>query len=291
MSTDKLVIGVDYGTDSVRAVVVNAASGKEEAGAVHYYRRWAEGLYCQPAGNQFRQHPLDYIEGLESVIKSALAQLPAAARESVAGIGIDTTGSTPCAVDRQGRPLALCKEFTHNPNAMFLLWKDHTAVKETEELNQLARTWGGRDFTKYVGGIYSSEWFWAKITHVYRVDPQVRAAAYSWVELCDWIHALLTGVEDAAEIRRSRCAAGHKALWHPEWGGLPDEEFLIRLDPSLKGLRARLYEETYTMDQKAGELSKQWAERLGLQPGIAVAVGGFDAHMGAVGGGITEHAL
>lgn len=291
MTTDKLVIGVDYGTDSVRAVVVNTANGKEEASAVHYYQRWTKGLYCQPAGNQFRQHPLDYIEGLESAITGALNKLPATARERVAGIGVDTTGSTPCAVDHKGKPLALSKEFTDNPNAMFILWKDHTAIKESEEINHLARTWGGRDFTKYVGGIYSSEWFWAKITHVYRVDPQVRTAAYSWIELCDWIPALLTGVEDAAQMKRSRCAAGHKALWHPEWGGLPDEEFLIRLDPSLQGLRARLYQDTYTLDQKAGGLSKEWADRLGLKPGIAVAVGGFDAHMGAVGGGITEAAL
>jgi L-ribulokinase len=194
-------------------------------------------------------------------------------------------------VDQEGQPLALRDEFKDNPNAMFILWKDHTAVQETEEINHLARTWGGPDYTKYEGGIYSSEGFWAKITHVYRQDPEVKAAAYSWVELCDWLPALLCGVKAASDIKRSRCAAGHKAMWHQEWGGLPDEEFLLRLDPSLKGLRERLYTETYTLDQKAGELSQEWAERLGLKPGIAVAVGGFDAHMGAVGGGVTEATL
>jgi len=258
MGMDALVIGLDFGTDSVRAVVVNTAKGQEEASAVAYYQRWAQGLYCQPKANQFRQHPLDYIEGLETAVKGAMAQLPAGTGERVVGIGIDTTGSTPCAVNRQGQPLALVKEFSGNPNAMFILWKDHTAVAETEEINHLARTWGGPDFTKYEGGIYSSEWFWAKITHVYREDPEVRGAAYSWVELCDWVPALLTGVEDALAIKRSRCAAGHKAMWHPEWGGLPAEEFLVRLDPSLKGLRDRLYQETFTSDQKAGGLSAEW---------------------------------
>src|SRR5690554_2956909 len=291
MGTEDLVIGIDYGTDSVRAVVVNTANGREEASAVSAYARWGKGLFCQPAKNQFRHHPLDYIEGLESDVKGALAQLPPQASQRVVGIGVDTTGSTPCAVDRQGTPLALQPEFSENPNAMFILWKDHTAVQETEDLNHLARTWGGIDFTKYEGGIYSSEWFWAKITHIYRTDPQVRAATYSWVELCDWIPALLTGVEDALKIKRSRCAAGHKAMWHPEWGGLPEEEFLVRLEPTLQGLRARLYQDTYTLDQKAGGLCTDWAERLGLNPGIAVAIGGFDAHMGAVGGGITRSAL
>jgi len=291
MGTEDLVIGIDYGTDSVRAVVVNTANGREEASAVSAYARWGKGLFCQPAKNQFRHHPLDYIEGLESAVKGALAQLPPQASQRVVGIGVDTTGSTPCAVDRQGTPLALQPEFSENPNAMFILWKDHTAVQETEDLNHLARTWGGIDFTKYEGGIYSSEWFWAKITHIYRTDPQVRAATYSWVELCDWIPALLTGVEDALKIKRSRCAAGHKAMWHPEWGGLPEEEFLVRLEPTLQGLRARLYQDTYTLDQKAGGLCTDWAERLGLNPGIAVAIGGFDAHMGAVGGGITRSAL
>lgn len=288
---DRYVIGVDYGTDSVRAVVVNVRTGKEEATEVAVYRRWSEGLYCDPGRNQFRQHPLDYIEGLEACVKGALAKLPAGSGERVIGIGIDTTGSTPCAVDKSGTPLALHEEFSDNPNAMFILWKDHTAVDEAALINEVAKTWGGTDFTKYEGGVYSSEWFWAKILHTLRNDSKVRQAAYSWVEHCDWLPALLTGTTDPLKMKRSRCAAGHKAMWHAEWDGLPSEEFLTRIDPLLAGLRGRLFTETYTSDVSAGGLVREWADRLGLPAGIAVAVGAFDAHMGAVGGGIVEKAL
>lgn len=287
----KYVIGVDYGTDSVRAVVVNVTTGKEEANEVTYYPRWSEGKYCDPASNQFRQHPLDYIEGLESSVKGALATLAPEVAQNVVGIGVDTTGSTPCAVDKEGTPLALKEEFKENPNGMFVLWKDHTGVKEAEEINQVARSWGGTDFTQYEGGVYSSEWFWAKILYVLREDEQVREAAFSWVEHCDWMTALLTGNTDPLTLKRSRCASGHKAMWHESWGGLPDEKFLVKVDPLLKGLKARLYTDTYTSDVKVGGLTEEWAERLGLPAGAAVAVGAFDAHMGAVGAGITKATL
>jgi len=291
MAEAQYILGLDFGTDSVRAVVVNADTGKEEANAVAYYPRWQQGLYCDPGKNQFRQHPSDYLESMEKAVRDALGQLPSQAGERVAAIGIDTTGSTPCAVDKEGTPLALKKEFAENPNAMFVLWKDHSALKEADEINGLARSWGGVDYTRYEGGIYSSEWFWAKILHVLRQDAKVAKAAYSWVEHCDWMPALLTGRPDPLSLKRSRCAAGHKAMWHPEWGGLPAEEFLVRLDPRLKGIRKRLYSDTHTSDSRAGDLSGQWAERLGLRPGIAVAVGAFDAHVGAVGGGIREGTL
>ncbi len=287
----KYVIGVDFGSDSVRAVVVNAHTGEELASDVAYYTRWMQGLYSDAGQNQFRHHPLDYLEGLEQCITGALDQLPRTVRDNVVGIGVDTTGSTPGPVDKDGTPLALLEEFKDNPNAMFILWKDHTAVAEAAEINDLAKTWGGPDYTKYEGGVYSSEWFWAKILHILRVDEKVRQAAFSWVEICDWIPAVLTGTENPKILKRSRCAAGHKAMWHQEWGGLPSEEFLVKLDPLLKGLRERLYEETYTSDQKAGNLTEEWAEKLGLPAGIGVAVGAFDAHMGAVGGGITEHTM
>jgi L-ribulokinase len=291
MSQNRYILGVDFGTDSVRAVVVNAGTGREEANEVSPYRRWAEGRYCNPARNQFRQHPLDYIESLEACVKGALARLPAGAGRHVAGIGIDTTGSTPGPVDRQGTPLALRKELAENPNAMFVLWKDHTAVKEAEEINRAARGWGGTDFTRYEGGVYSSEWFWAKILHVLREDEAVRRTAFSWVEHCDWMPALLAGRTDPLSLKRSRTAAGHKAMWHAKWGGLPAEEFLTRIDPLLRGLRERLYTETFTADVPAGRLTPEWAARLGLEPGIPVAVGSFDAHVGAVGGGITPATL
>ncbi len=291
MGQGEYVAGVDYGTDSVRVVIVDAANGEEVCSAVTNYERWGESKYCDAAANRFRQHPLDYIEGLERSMTNALATAPAGTAEKVKGIAFDTTGSTPGAVDKDGIALAMLDEFAENPNAMFVLWKDHTGVKEAAEINDAARGWGGEDYTRYEGGIYSSEWFWAKILHVLREDKKVRAAAYSWVEHCDWISALLTGETNPLKIKRSRCASGHKAMWHASWQGLPAEKFLVKLDPLLKGLHARLYKDTYTSDIKMGELCPEWAERLGLAAGIAVGVGAFDAHMGAVGGGIEPYAL
>lgn len=291
MSSEAYVIGVDYGTDSMRAVIIDARSGKEVAGSVHHYARWGAGKYCDPAKNQFRQHPLDYLDGLENTIRGALAQCPPGVAEEVKGLSVDTTGSTPIAVDREGTPLALLPGLEENPNAMFILWKDHTAVMEAVEINRLAKSWDGDDYTTFSGGVYSSEWFWAKLLHVLRIDKEVRAQAFSWVEHCDWIPAVLTGESDPLRIKRSRCAAGHKAMWHESWGGLPSEEFLVRLDPLLKNLRAQLYTETYTSDVLAGTLSGEWARRLNLKEGIAVGVGAFDAHMGAVGGQIEPYAL
>ncbi len=286
---DRYVIGLDYGTDSVRALVVNAITGEEAGSGVWYYSRWKKNMYCDAAGNMFRQHPLDYIEGLERSVAEALSGVPGSVRENIYGISVDTTGSTPVAVDKSGTPLALKPEFAEDPDAMFVLWKDHTAVKEAEEINTLSRSWGGVDYTKYEGGIYSSEWFWAKILHVLRASRKVREAAWSWVEHCDWIPAMLTGTGSAQEIMRSRCAAGHKAMWHPEWGGLPSEEFLVKLDPLLEGLRERLYTETWTSDREAGQISSEWAERLGLSGNVKVGVGAFDAHLGAVGGEIRPY--
>ncbi|MCX6133758.1 MAG: ribulokinase [Ignavibacteriales bacterium] len=291
MDTKRFVIGVDYGTDSVRTLIVDAADGTEVSSAVFHYPRWRDGKYCDPARNQFRQHPLDYIEGLECTVRQALLEAPVGTAEKIAGLSVDTTGSTPVAVDRQGTPLALLAEFAENPNAMFVLWKDHTAVDEAGEINTLARSWGGIDYTQYEGGIYSSEWFWAKLLHILREDPAVRKAAFSWVEHCDWIPAMLTGQTDPLTIKRSRCAAGHKAMWHESYGGLPSEEFLGILDPLLAGLRGRLFEKTYTSDISVGTLTADWARRLGLYAGVQIGVGAFDAHMGAVGGEITPYVL
>ncbi len=288
---DECVIGLDYGTDSVRALIVRAADGAEIASDVFNYPRWKQGLYCDPAANRFRQHPLDYIEGLEASIKGALAKAPTGTAALVKGISVDTTGSTPCAVDQHGQPLALLPKFAGNPNAMFVLWKDHTAIREAGEINALAKSWGGVDYTRYEGGVYSSEWFWSKILHILREDAEVRAAAWSWAEHCDWIPALLTGAGDPLHWKRSRCAAGHKAMWHESWEGLPAEEFLTRLDPLLAGLRERLYRETWTGDQPAGKLSPAWAERLGLDANVIIGVGAFDAHFGAVGAEIQPHMI
>ncbi|HOY19414.1 MAG TPA: ribulokinase [Haliscomenobacter sp.] len=285
------VLGADFGTDSVRAVLVDTANGAELASAVSYYQRWKKGLYCQPAQNQFRQHPLDYIESLEDAVKRTLAELPGIDPAYVVAITVDTTGSTPVAVDQSGTPLALLTDFAENPNGMFILWKDHTAIAEAAEINQKARNWGGTDYTMYEGGIYSSEWFWAKIMHTVRSDESVEKAAYSWMEHCDWVTHLLIGGSDALSTKRSRCAAGHKAMWHESWDGLPSEAFLTHLEPKLAGLRDRLYTDTYTADEVAGNLSAEWAQRLGLHEGVVVSVGTFDAHAGAVGGEAEAYTL
>jgi len=290
MVQDNFVIGVDYGTDSVRSLLVNAANGKEIASAVFLYPRWKDGLYCNPAGNRFRQHPLDYIEGLEYTIKACLQKAGPAAAQAVRAISIDTTGSTPVAVDATGTPLGLLPEFEKNPNALFVLWKDHTAVKEAAEINTHAERFDV-NYLQFVGGVYSSEWFWAKLLHILRVDEKVRKACHSWVEHCDWIPFLLTGGNDVKQMRRGVCSAGHKALWAKEYGGLPPEEFFASLDPLLKGFRTKLFTDTYTSDQPAGRLSKEWAERLGLSTDTIVGVGAFDAHMGAVGGQIEAYHL
>lgn len=290
MEKDVYVIGVDYGSDSVRSVIVNAQNGQEVAASVYNYPRWQEGLYCLPAENQFRQHPLDYIEGLEYTIKACLAEAGPAVARAVKGIAVDTTGSTPVAVDKTGTPLALLPGFENNPHAMFVLWKDHTAVNEAAEINEHAKKFD-TNYLQYVGGIYSSEWFWAKLLRVLRANEPVRAAAYSWVEHCDWIPFLLTGGTDVHAMKRGVCSAGHKSLWAAEWGGLPPDAFFASLDPVLAGFTSQLFTQTYTSDQPAGTLSPEWAERLGLPADVVVGVGAFDAHMGAVGGQIEPYHL
>ncbi|PWS28832.1 ribulokinase [Pedobacter yonginense] len=291
MSTANYVIGVDYGTDSVRSVLVDTANGQEISSSVFLYPRWQKGLYCIPSQNQFRQHPLDYIEGLEHTIKDCIAK---AGGQSIAhlvkGISVDTTGSSPVAVDASGRPLALTPGFEENPNAMFVLWKDHTSVKEAAEINEHATKFK-TNYLKYVGGIYSSEWFWAKLLHVLREDQSVKNQVSSWVEHCDWIPFLLCGETDIAKMKRSRCAAGHKALWAEEFDGLPPEDFFSSLDPNLTGFRSKLFTETYTSDVAAGKLSAEWAAKLGLTTDVLIGVGAFDAHMGAVGGQIEPYYL
>jgi L-ribulokinase len=286
--SDKFVIGLDYGSDSARALVVNTRTGEELATSVKYYPRWTAGKYCDPSKNQYRQHPLDYIEVFEESVKDALSQCPAGTAENVVGIAFDTTGSTPVFVNENGVPLSLLPEFAENPNAMFVLWKDHTATKEAAEINALAKKWE-IDYTAYEGGIYSSEWFWAKALHLLRQDASIRKSAYSIVEHCEWMPALLTGVNKSSDIVRSRCAQGHKAMWNEKWDGLPSEDFLVALDPLLKGFRGRMQYYPQTADKSVGKLTKEWADRLGLTTNVTVAGGAFDCHMGAVGADIKPY--
>ncbi len=286
MSKSRYVMGIDFGTDSVRSIIVDISNGEEISTHVSYFKRWAEGLFCSPEKNKFRQHPLDHIESLEDSVVGALKKINPDTKGNIIGIGIDTTGSTAGPVDQNGTVLALKEEFSDNPDAMFVMWKDHSTVEEAELINKVARSWGGEDYTKFEGGVYSSEWFWSKILHILKKDDRVRKAAFSWVEHADWIPAILTGNIDPLKMKRSRCAAGHKAMWHASWGGLPPEDFLKRISPLLSGLRDRLYAETYTSDIPAGGLSAEWAERLGLKKDIPISVGAYDSHMGAVGAGV-----
>jgi L-ribulokinase len=288
--TDSYVIGVDFGTDSVRAVIFNAGNGQEITSAVFYYPRWKNQLYCNPEINQFRQHPSDYTEGLEDTIKRCLLQAGSSVAARIKAISVDTTGSTPVAVNKNGTPLALLPGFENNPDAMFVLWKDHTSISEAEEINAHAETFE-TNYLKYVGGIYSSEWFWAKLLHVLRTDTHISEECYSWVEHCDWIPFVLTGGNDITQMKRGVCAAGHKSLWAEEWYGLPPNKFFASLDPLLDGFRNRLFNQVYTSSEAAGTLCAEWAERLGLNTNVVIGIGAFDCHMGAVGGEIEPYHL
>lgn len=290
----RYTLGLDYGTNSVRALIVDTARGREIGTAVWNYRLGTRGVFLSKDPNLARQHPSEYVEGAERAIRGALANARKTRRgfhpDQVVGIGVDTTGSTPLPVDAKGRPLALDRRFRGNPDAMAWLWKDHTAVAEAEEITALARRLRPRYLAK-CGGTYSSEWFFSKILHCLRSAPEVFEAAHSWVECADWIPAMLTGTEAPDRLTIGICAAGHKAMYHPDWGGYPDAEFLAELAPELGALRSRLRSEAASIDRAVGGLTADWARRTGLRAGIPVAVGAFDAHLGAVGSGIEPGTL
>mgnify|MGYP006279745283 FL=1 len=291
----KYAIGLDYGTNSVRCVIVDTADGRELGTCVYEYETGEAGILLDPADhNLARQSPADYLKGVEVTVAGAMAEAKQAEAKfdpkDVVGIGVDTTGSTPLPVDRDGTPLALLDQFKENPNAHAWLWKDHTGYAEAAEITELA----GKERPEYLakcGGTYSSEWFFSKILHCLRVDPEVFDAAYTWVEHADWLPAVLTGTDSPETIRRCRCAAGHKAMFSDAWGGYPDAEFLAKLDTKLGALRKTLSDQTYAVDRAAGNLTDAWAKKLGLPAGIPVAMGAFDAHLGAVGSGIREGVL
>lgn len=283
-------IGLDFGTNSVRTLIVNVEDGSEIATSVHEYETGEAGIILDSADhNLARQNPADYLKGIEVTITEALEAAAKAEKnfdkKEIIGIGVDTTGSTPIPVNEQGTPLAMLDDFKDNPNANAWLWKDHTAFEEAAQITQLAEKQHPEYLAK-CGGTYSSEWFFSKILHCLRTDPEVYDAASSWVECADYIPAVLTGNQNPRQMLRSRCAAGHKAMFAEEWDGLPEKNFLAQLDPGLGELRDRLYNKTYTIDTPAGKLTPQWAEKLGLNPGNPVAVGAFDAHLGGVGSGI-----
>jgi len=290
----KYALGLDYGTNSVRTLVVNVANGREVGTAVWTYQHGTEGVILSNDPNLARQHPADYLKGFEITVKAALAQAKRAVKgfkaADVIGIGVDTTGSTPLPVDGKGEPLAFKKQFGKDPAAMAWLWKDHTGVAEAEEITALAEKMRPQYLGK-CGGTYSSEWFFSKILHCLRTSPKGFDAAHTWVEIADWIPAALTGTEGPDKLTVGICAAGHKAMYNDAWGGYPDAAFLGKLDPKLGKLRARLRPKAYNISKAVGGLTAEWAKRTGLPAGIPVAVGAFDAHLGAVGAGIAPGTL
>ncbi len=288
--TKKYLIGLDFGTDSARAVLIDSSNGDEIASSAKHYPQWMEGKYCDPAKQQYRQHPKDYLDVTTFIIKDVLKQSQEDVRDNVLAISIDTTGSTPVLVNKEGTPLSLMKEYAENPDAMFILWKDHTSIKESDKINTLNIT-EEQDYLKYVGGIYSSEWTFAKIAHVLNTNQSLLKDAYAYIEHCDWMSSVLTGIGKPEEIKRSRCAAGHKALWAEEWGGFPPSDFLHKIHPKLAEFHSRMKSETYTSDIVFGNLSADWATELGLSTNVKIGVGAFDCHVGAVGGEIKPGTL
>lgn len=291
----KYVIGLDYGTNSCRALIADIGDGRELANSVFPYPSGSEGVIVDPSDpNLARQNPADYIKGIETTIPDAINKAkkadPSFNPMDIIGIGVDTTGSSPMPVDKNGAPLCFLKEYKDNPNAMVWLWKDHTSFNEAAQVTETASKMRPQYLAK-IGGVYSSEWFWSKILHCKNVDKDVFDNAYSFVEICDWIPAVLVGVNETDKIKRGVCSAGHKAMYNAFWNGLPDEEFLNSLSKGLGDLRKRLYAEAFTAENSAGCLSKEWAAKLGLSETTEVAVGAFDAHMGAVGAGVSAGTL
>lgn len=279
------VIGLDYGSDSVRATLVDALTGEQAAEAVHAYTRWAKGLYCDAASSRFRQHPLDYLEGLEAVIAGVLDERRDLA-PYVRAIAVDTTASTPCLADEHLMPLALQEKYKDNPDAMFVLWKDHTGEQEAEEINRVCKQ-SEVDYSKFTGYNYSPECFWAKVLHLLRQSDELRRDAYTVVEECDWIPALLTGNTDPARHKMGHCCVGQKMFWSEEWGGFPPREFFERIDARLLPILDTLHPAKYTCNHAYGTLSKQWAERFGLSESVKIGVGNVDSHQGAIGAGVA----
>jgi len=291
----KYVIGLDFGTNSCRSLLIDVSDGKEVSSEVFAYPSGDAGVIVDPADpNLARQNPADYIQGIEVTInesiKKAKKQNPQFNPKNIVGIGVDTTGSSPLPIDAEGAPLCFSPDFKDNPAAMVWLWKDHTSFEEAQKITDKAAELRPEYLAK-IGGIYSSEWFWSKIWHCQKVAPDVFEAAHSFVEICDWIPAVLIGNTKPDEIKCGVCAAGHKAMYNEEWGGLPDIEFLESLSPGLGELRKNLYSKAYPAEKKAGKISSDWAGKLGLSPEVAVAVGAFDAHMGAVGAGVKTGTL
>jgi len=287
--------GLDFGTNSVRAVIVNIADGEIAGSAVFNYPGGEMGVLIDPSDpNVARQNPADYIAGIEITLTAALKQACSSDPDcaaNVIGIGVDTTGSTPIPVDTAGNALALKDEFKDNLNAMAWLWKDHTAYREAAEITVAAQA-AHPEYLAKCGGVYSSEWYWSKLLKCARTDRRVFEAAAGWVELADWIPAVLTGNTVLSQLPRCICAAAHKAMFHPAWGGYPDHDFIASFDNGiLSKARSSLPDTAVTIADTVGVLTTEWARKTALPPGIPVAGGALDAHLGGVGSGIRPGSM
>lgn len=279
------VIGMDFGTDSARAILVDASNGEELASCTSFYKRWGKGLYCDSATDRYRQHPLDYLESLEEALKGVLAECPD--KGSVKAISIDSTGSSPCLVDADLKPLSLHPEFAEDPDAMFVLWKDHTSEKEAARIIDLCTSGEFPNYICHTGNTYSAECFWCKVAHVLHSSDALREKAFSVIEECDYLPAVLTGCKDVKDLRMSHGCAGEKWMWAEEWGGYPPKAFFEALDPVLLPILENIPQSNHYCEEAAGHLCPEWADKLGLSTDVVVGVGNIDSYSGAVGGGVA----
>ncbi|MCK5456646.1 MAG: ribulokinase [Melioribacteraceae bacterium] len=292
-SNSLYALGIDFGTNSVRALVMNLTNGEEVSSSVSNYKSGNNGILLDENNPLVaRQHPGDYLESMEIAVKEAVTEAvnKNIAIEKIVGIGVDTTGSTPIPVDENLIPLAFNDEFKENLNAQAWLWKDHSSIGESEEITELSAEFRPEYIAK-CGGSYSSEWFFSKILRCYNIDREVFDVAYTWLECSDYIPAAIAGITNISDLKRNVCAAGHKAMYSKEWGGYPDEEFLTKLAPEFKDLKSTLSNKVFAIDEVAGNLSAEWAEKFGLKEGVPIAVGAMDAHIGAIGSGVGEGVL
>jgi len=290
---NKIALGIDFGSSAVRVLTLELESGKVLNSVEQAYQQGDDGVFVSDKDSLLaRQSPADYLKSLEIALEKARTANQALNIEmsAVAGIGVDATGSTPLPVTKEMKALSDSEEFKDKLNAYAWMWKDHTSHKEADEITATISKIRPQYLDK-IGGAYSSEWFWAKILHCHNVDKKVYDSAYTWLELSDFIPAVLAGINDASKVKRNVCAAGHKGLYSNEWGGFPDNEFIESLHPDLLKIAKTLPKETFSIEELSGTLSKEWATKFGMTEGIPIAMGILDAHAGAVGSGIKDGSL
>lgn len=281
----KYSIGIDYGSESGRALLLNLTTGEEVTSAVLEYPHvvMSEEL---PDGTKLEafwalQHPKDYIDVLEYTVNKVVKD-SGVDPSDVIGLGIDFTACTMLPMKKDGTPLCYLDEFKSNPHAYVKLWKHHAAQDEANKLNAIAEE-RGEKFLKRYGGKISSEWFVPKVWQILDEAPEVYEAADKFIEATDWVIMQLTGKET-----RNSCTAGYKAMWHKQ-DGFPSREFMKALDPRLENFFAEKYNcDISPIGNKAGELTKEMAEKLGLNEGMAIAVANVDAHVAVPAMGVTE---